>query len=101
MESKLYCSEPEYRRIITELAATAFHLSLEVPSDEADQEEHVEFGQKFKYIENHISKHAEVLSVQYNIPLEIVQNDIQECIVFLPKDDLTESYKLRKENKLN
>ena len=101
MDMELFCTNKRYRRHITELAASLFHHRLWKPTEDADPEEVDKYARLTNLLEQEVTTRANALSRAFEVPVDIVHYDINECVDFLPKDDLRESFKAKEENKLH
>lgn len=100
-EQNAYCSNPVYRNAIALLATSVYHVSLETPDDDATQEEQAKYMKLVDVVEQQITQKADLLSKRFEVSILSVHADIHECINFLPKHDLLNSYFFRKNNRLN
>ena len=101
MDMELFCTNKKYRRYVTELAASLFHHKLWKPNEDAEPEEVDKYARLTVLLEQEITTRANALSRSFDVPIDMVHYDINECIDFLPKSDLKDSFKAREENKLH
>ena len=93
--NNFYCDNPEYRQHITELATSVFRTKLREPGIDASQEDIANFMKSVEYLEERITDIVIKLSDKFGVPVQIVHSEINECVDFLPKDDLAESFRRR------
>jgi hypothetical protein len=99
--NKFYCDNPEYRRNIAELATSVFHTRLTEPGQDASQQDVDNFMKTVHNLEQYISSAAMKLSDRFGVPVQIIHSEINECVEFLPKEDLKQSFLHRKKGMLH
>ena len=98
---KVFCDDEKYRKHVAELAASVFHVNLHAPQDDADADEVANFYKMVGNLEEEITRHAIALSQQFRVPIQIVHQDINECVEFLPEGDLKLALEERGKQKLH
>ena len=97
---KVFCDDERYRQHIAELASSVFHLNRTKPNDDAEQEDIADYMNRVGVLEERVSARAAMLSQQFHVPLQLVHNDISECVDFLP-DDLIDAHEERSKKRLH
>lgn len=95
-----FCDNKNYRQGIAKLAVSIYHMDLLKPNDDDEQQVIVEFLGLVRNMEEKITSDAYVLSKKYNVPIDMVHQDINECCDYLPKEDLKKSLELGRVGKL-